>query len=81
MKKINNNEQYIKIADYAGAIFGIIGALLIALNINLNWLGYIVFFISSLCFSYVGFYSNKRGLLVMSLVYIIINVIGFIQWF
>lgn len=73
-------EQKLKIFDWTGAAFGIAGAILIALNLGVNWYGYLLFMVSSVCYSYVGWKTNKSGLMVMSLLYIIINVMGLFQW-
>lgn len=78
MKK--NNDKYTSL-DWVGALSGIIGALIIASNIGINWIGYIIFLVSSLCYSYLGWKVNRKGLMVMNLFFIVINIIGLIRWF
>lgn len=78
MKK--NNDKY-TLVDWVGAVSGIMGAIIIASNIGVNWIGYVVFLVSSVCYSYLGWKVNRKGLMTMNLLFIVINIIGLIRWF
>jgi hypothetical protein len=68
------------ILSLLGSTFGIVGALLIALNINMIAQGYMVFAMSSLFWVILAYRTSQRQLLTMNVVFIVINVIGLINY-
>jgi hypothetical protein len=59
-----------------GTIFGISGALLIALNIDMMLLAYSLFLLSVIIWGHFAISTNNQQLLIMNAVYGIINLIG-----
>jgi len=62
------------------SLLGIIGAILLALNIGYNYEAYIIFFISSVLWSLVAFVTHDKPLLYMNIVFVIINIIGVLSY-
>ncbi len=70
-----------KIVNISYLATSAIGALLIALNVNANVLGYVLFLISSILASVIVLKSNAdRSLLYVNVMFGIINVIGIIRY-
>lgn len=74
-------ERAIKLADYIGAAAGVIGASLIALNIGLGMWGYIVFIVSSTLYTWVGWKTKRKGLMIMNVIFFAINLLGVFRFF
>ena len=65
-----------KYLSFFGSSTGIIGALLIALNINMFLTGYLFFLVSSLSWIVYSYKTSQKNLLVMNIVFGVINAIG-----
>lgn len=59
---------------------GIIGALIIAMNIGVIHIGYAVFIVSSFSWIFYSIKTKQNSLLFMNIVFGIINIIGFIKY-
>lgn len=70
----------IDLYEWAGSLLAIIGAILIALNIHLEILAFVIYIISNILL--IKFSTKKKhyGILIMSLTFVIINMIGIIRW-
>lgn len=66
--------------EWAGSIFAILGAILIALNIKLEIVAFCVYIISNILISIFAYRKKQNGILLMSMTFVIINVIGIIRW-
>lgn len=65
---------------WLGTIFGILGALLVASNIGLNDVGYILFTIGAIC-SFANAYKKRDNAgMVLWLTFLIINIFGVISY-
>lgn len=64
--------------DIIGAISGIIGAILV---MHLKKNGYICFGICNIAYGTLGFIEGHYGLVIVSIVMFIIDVIGYIKWY
>jgi len=62
--------------DFLGTIFGISGAILLTLNIGLNWIAFILFLINSFFYIIYGKISNNKNIVILNIVYFILNLIG-----
>jgi len=62
--------------DFWGTVFGILGAMLLALNIGLNWIAFILFLINSILYIIYGKQSNNKNIITLNVVYFILNLIG-----
>jgi len=69
------------VLQYSGALFGIIGGVLISWNTKYSKYGFIFATIASIILAYWCFASTEWGYLVLNLVYLIIDVIGVYRWF
>lgn len=63
-------------SDFIGTIFGIIGALIIALNIGYNLLGFVFFIISNIFYIRFGLDIKNYNIVVLNFVFFLINLIG-----
>ena len=62
--------------DFWGTVFGILGAILLSLNIGLNWIAFILFLINSILYIIYGKQSNNKNIITLNVVYFILNLIG-----
>lgn len=62
------------------SLFGIMGALLVALNIGLPHIGYTLFLASSILWVLYSIKTLQSNLLVMNIVFGVINVIGLVNF-
>lgn len=62
--------------DFWGTIFGILGAILLSLNVGLNWIAFILFLINSILYIIYGKQSNNKNIITLNVVYFILNLIG-----
>lgn len=64
-----------------GTILVIVGAMLLAINNDdFSKYGYILFFLSSVIWAYIGYIQKEKELLVMQVVFTIINILGIYNW-
>lgn len=69
-----------KLLAWIGAIAGILGAILLSLNIGVSGWGYVFFVSSSVSLSIWAFNEKQNHQLIMQLFFTIINFNGCIQW-
>jgi hypothetical protein len=62
--------------DFLGSITSIIGALIIASNLGINFVGFFLFFISNLFWIKFSFEEKNKHIFIMNLVFAVINIIG-----
>lgn len=67
-------------AEWIGAAFGIIGAVLVAAKIDISKWGFVLFLISNLLIGVYAYVAGASGVLVMQVVYGLINVVGLYRW-
>ena len=70
-----------KLLEWTGVITAIIYSLLVAFNIGLEFIAFLLLLISAIL---IGFWSLKlkhRGILFLQLFYAIAGIIGMIRWF
>ena len=75
--KINTS----KFLEWGGVITAILYSLLIALNIDLEFLGFSFLLISVFLLGFWSFRKNYKGILILQLFYAIAAIIGMIRWF
>lgn len=66
--------------EWFAAATGIIGALLLAANIKQSPYGFVLFFLSSVAWSYCSYMTEQTPLLFNQLVFVVINIIGVKRW-
>jgi hypothetical protein len=67
--------------DFLGTITGILGAIIVASNINLNFYGFFLFLLSSIFYIIYSIETNQKNLLVLNIVFTIIDIIGMIRYY
>jgi len=77
MKRLLTNEKAI---TNTATITGITAALLMALNLNIFILAYVLFIISSVLWAIFAWRNNNKQLLVMNLIFTAINLVGLIRF-
>lgn len=78
METTNNEEQ--KMMGWAGTVFGILGAVFVAVNMGLNDIGYIFFTIGSV-FSLASSVQKKQNdAIILWGVFLFINIIGLFSY-
>ena len=69
-----------KFLEWGGVITAILYSILIALNINLEFLGFALLLISAILISIWSFIGKHKGILFLQLFYSIAAIIGMIRW-
>ncbi len=67
--------------SWLGAITGIIGGILVALNFEWSKFGYVFFIISSISWMIRGVKIKDNALVVLNIFFTFINILGIYQWF
>jgi len=62
--------------DFLGSVTAILGALIIALNLNVNYFGFVFFLISNLFWIEYSIEVKNKNILYMNIVFALINIIG-----
>ena len=75
--KINTS----KLLEWGGVITAILYSLLIALNIDLEFLGFSLLLLSAFLIGMWSLKGNHKGILILQLFYAIAAIIGMIRWF
>jgi len=69
-----------KFLEWGGVITAILYSLLIALNIDLEFLGFSLLLLSALLIGFWSFRENHKGILILQLFYSIAAIIGMVRW-
>ena len=69
-----------KLLEWGGVITAILYSLLIALNIELEFLGFFLLLLSALFIGFWSFRGNHKGILILQLFYAMAAIIGMIRW-
>ena len=75
--KINTS----KLLEWGGVITAILYSLIIALNIDLEFLGFSLLLMSAFLIGMWSIRGNHKGILILQLFYAIAAIIGMIRWF
>lgn len=74
-------EFMLNVLQYSGALFGIVGGVLISWNTAYSKYGFIFATIASILLAIWCFVSDEWGYFTLNIVYLIIDVIGIYKWF
>ncbi|MEO1916905.1 hypothetical protein [Candidatus Thioglobus sp.] len=66
---------------WLGTITGITGALLVALNIDEVFTGYLFFMASAISWAIQGTKNNDKSLVLLNAVFVCVNALGLYNWF
>jgi hypothetical protein len=75
--KINTS----KLLEWCGVITAILYSLLIALNVDLEFLGFFLLLLSAFLIGLWSLKGHHKGILILQLFYAIAAIIGMIRWF
>ena len=76
----NLNTPSLRIAKWLGTATGVARAIIIAANLGVVALGFVLFLVSSILWSTVGWVQREASLLVLQATFTVINVIGIYRW-
>ena len=69
-----------KLLEWGGVITAILYSILIAFNIDLEFLGFSLLLLSAFLIGMWSFKGNHKGILILQLFYAIAAIIGMIRW-
>ncbi|MBO6947202.1 MAG: hypothetical protein JJ855_04400 [Rhodospirillales bacterium] len=81
MKNACHRTAYIEFAKWAGTSAGVVGAILIALNIGVVAYGFGFFLLSALFWAWVGWVQRETSLVILQGAFLIIDAMGLYRWF
>ena len=70
-----------KLLEWGGVITAILYSILIALNIDLEFLGFSLLLLSAFLIGMWSIRGNHKGIVILQLFYAIAAIIGMIRWF
>ena len=70
-----------KLLEWGGVFTAILYSLLIALNLNLEFLGFLLLFFSAFLIGVWSYLGKHKGILILQIFYAIASIIGMIRWF
>ncbi len=65
---------------WIGTITGIMGGLLLALNLEYSHFGFFIFFISASSWTIQGYKNNDRSLMILNAFFMLIDLLGIYRW-
>lgn len=79
---VDVNPEVLLAAKWIGTAAGVLGAVLIALDLGrvFVWYGYWLFLVSSVLWTAVGVIQNEPSLVVLQLTFTVINLLGLWRW-
>ena len=69
-----------KALEWFGVVTAIIYSMLVALNIGIEFVGFLLLFISALAIGYWAYLGKHRGILFLQFFYASAGIIGMIRW-
>lgn len=69
-----------RVAEWAGSLFGLMGAFLLARHDAWSGYGFVAFLISNGCWIYFGIRTKTYGLLVMQAGFTLTSILGIQRW-
>ena len=70
-----------KFFEWFGVITAIVYSMLVALNIGVEFIGFLLLFISAFSIGFWAYLGNHKGILFLQLFYATAGIIGMIRWF
>lgn len=69
-----------KALEWFGVVTAIIYSMLVALNIGIEFVGFLLLLISALAIGYWAYLGKHRGILFLQFFYALAGIIGMIRW-
>ena len=70
-----------KFFEWFGVITAIVYSMLVALNIGVEFIGFLLLFISAFSIGFWAYLGNHKGILFLQLFYASAGIIGMVRWF
>ena len=70
-----------KALEWFGVVTEIIYSMLVALNIGIEFVGFLLLFISALAIGYWAYLGKHRGILFLQFFYASAGIIGMVRWY
>ena len=70
-----------KILEWFGVITAIIYSMIVALNIGVEFFGFLLLLISALAIGYWAYLGKHRGILFLQFFYATAGIIGMVRWY
>jgi hypothetical protein len=80
MRWHSRGENWVQPVKWVGTATGVVGALLIALNIGAVGVGFVFFAISSALWALAGWVHRENSLIVLLVVFLVIDLVGIWNW-
>lgn len=68
------------VIKWVGTATGVLGALILALNIPLSGWGWVLFLVSSLCWTFAGVVMKDMSLAILQFAFVVVDLIGVWRW-
>lgn len=69
-----------KFIEWSGAVMGLLGSVILALNLDISGYGFVAFLISNLCWLAFGFKTRAWGLVTMQAGFTLTSLMGLYNW-
>jgi hypothetical protein len=70
-----------KVLEWFGVVTAIIYSMLVALNIGIEFVGFLLLLISALAIGYWAYLGKHRGILFLQFFYASAGIIGMVRWY
>ena len=71
----------IKVLEWFGVITAIIYSMMVALNVGVEFIGFLLLLISALSIGYWAYLGGHQGILFLQFFYAAAGVIGMVRWY
>lgn len=71
----------IKVLEWFGVITAIIYSMMVALNIGIEFVGFLLLLISAISIGYWAYLGQHRGILFLQFFYATAGIIGMVRWY
>jgi hypothetical protein len=70
-----------KILEWSGVATAIVYSLIVAMNIDLEFIGFALLFISAILIGLWAYFGKHKGMLFLQLFYATAGIIGMVRWY
>tara|TARA_B110000046_G_scaffold109578_1_gene116870 strand:+ start:183 stop:407 length:225 start_codon:yes stop_codon:yes gene_type:complete len=70
-----------KILEWSGVATAIVYSLIVAMNIDLEFIGFALLFISAILIGLWAYFGKHKGILFLQLFYATAGIIGMVRWY
>ena len=67
-------------AEWSGASFGVLGALLVAMQVRASGFGFLAYAASNICFMAFAIAGRHWGVFTMNCIFLVLAFVGFYRW-